>query len=83
VGLITSPSHQPEGTTTVSRWFLEDRQPNLIQLGFSIWQEIEIDPMAEDRVPILQQYPGHRRREVMSYCAEGFWTTEIARSIHA
>jgi hypothetical protein len=33
-----------EGTTTVSRWFLEDRQRKPIQLGSSIWQEIEIDP---------------------------------------
>jgi hypothetical protein len=47
------------------------------------WQEIEIYPMAEDRLPTLQQYPGQRRCEVMSYCAEGFWGKENVRSIHA
>lgn len=66
------------------RWHWDPAKVPWIEILVN-WQDIELDDQAEVRWPLLQQVVGHRRREVVNYCAGSFsdyWDEEIARSIY-
>jgi hypothetical protein len=67
------------------RWRWDPAKVPWIQIVLN-WQDIELDDRALVSWPVLQQVAGHRRREVMNYCAHSFrdhWDEEITRSIYA
>ena len=66
------------------RWHWDPAKVPWVQILLN-WQEIEIDDHIYEKLPIVRQIAGHRRKDVMNFCTESFrihWDEEITRSIY-
>ncbi len=56
-------------------WQVTQLQPSAVYAYVIVrWLDIEVDMAAEQKMPILKDIAGHRRREVVDYIAAHDWT---------